>query len=146
MTSTNNTKKNLSVVYSFEGRWEGPLRRGEISVFFRKRRPREIPEKVFFYVGVPIKSIIGFAKVTSVSEISLEEAIMIRGSGAITEVELEKYIGRGGSVNSIHIDGLNIFDRPVPLVELKEDFGFNPPQSFSILDASFEDALLESAK
>jgi predicted transcriptional regulator len=146
MTSTTNTKKNLSVVYSFEGRWEDPLRRGEISVFFRKRRPREAPERVFFYVGVPIKSIIGFAKIKSVSEVSLGEAISLRGFGAITEEELVKYIGRDGRVFAIRFDNFKLFSRPTSLADLNKEFGFNPPQSFSIVDASFEDALLEGAE
>lgn len=146
MTSTTNTRKSLSVVYSFEGRWEDPLRRGEVSVFFRKRRPRETPERVFFYVGAPIKAIIGFAKVESVIEVSLGEALSLRESGAITEKELEKYIGHGGNVFAIEVDDLKIFSRPAPLDDLSKEFGFNPPQSFSIVDASFEDALLEGAK
>jgi predicted transcriptional regulator len=146
MTSTNNTKKNLSVVYSFEGRGEGPLRRGEISVFFRKRRPIKLPDKVFFYIGVPVKSIVGFSTVGSITEVSLEEAKLFRNDGAITENELIEYIGHNGTVHAIRIGKPVLFDQPKRLSDLNAKFGFNPPQSFSILEASFEGALVGSAE
>lgn len=146
MTSTNNTKKNPSVVYSFEGRWEEPLRRGEICVFFRKRRPIKLPGKVFFYIGVPVKAIIGFATVKDIKEVSLEDAKLLRGEGAITENELIKYIGLNGRVHAIRIGNLDLFGRPRTLSDLNAEFGFNPPQSFSIVDESFEDVLLGSAE
>lgn len=146
MTSTNNTKKNPSVVYSFEGRWEEPLRRGEICVFFRKRRPIKLPGKVFFYIGVPVKAIIGFATVEDIKEVSLEEAKLFRDEGAITENELIKYIGIDGVVHAIRIGNIDLFARPRTLSDLNAEFGFNPPQSFSIVDESFEDILLGSAE
>ncbi|TBD87038.1 hypothetical protein [Rhizobium ruizarguesonis] len=146
MTSMTNTKKNPSVIYSFEGRWEDLLRRGEIGVFFRKRRPIKLPDKVFFYIGVPIKAIIGFARVESINEVSLDEAILLRIEGAITENELIKYIGQGGKVHAIRIGKLVLFDKVRALADLNTEFGFNPPQSFSIVDASFENVLLESAE
>ena len=145
MTSTTNIKKNPSVVYSFEGRWEGPLRRGEIGVFFRKRRPIKTPGKVFFYIGVPVKAIIGFADVKSIGEASLKEAMLMKSDGSITEDELIKYIGDNGIVHAIRIGKLEFFDQAHKLDNLNAQFGFNPPQSFSILDSSFEDVLLGSA-
>lgn len=138
--------KSTSVVYSFEGRWEEALRKGQVRVFFRKRRPTKLPQRVFFYVGAPVKSIIGFADVEGINCTSLSEAIEIRGHGAITENELIKYIGQGGQVNAIRVSIPTIFAKAVDLSELKEHYSFNPPQSFSILDDSFEAALMGISK
>lgn len=133
---------NPPVIYSFDGRWEEPLRRGDVRVFFRKRRPVRMPSRVFIYLGVPVKAIIGSAKVESISAVTLDEAIAIRRDGAITENELIKYIGDKGSVHAIRIDEIKIFTKAFSLDELNRDFNFNPPQSFSIMSAEIEGALL----
>lgn len=137
---------NASVVYSFEGRWEDALRKGGVRVFFRKRRPTKLPRRVFFYVGVPVKAIIGYAEVESISSTSLSEAVAIRNLGEISENELTKYIGQRGSVNAIRISSPIIFAKPICLSALKEQFSFNPPQSFSILGDDFEAALIGKEK
>lgn len=140
MTAT--TKNGGSVVYSFEGRWEEPLRQGEVRVFFRKRRPTKLPKRVFLYVGVPVKAIIGFAEVEGIVSTSLSDAVAIRSQGAITENELIRYIGQAGQVHAIKIGLPTLFSKAITLSDLKENFRFNPPQSFSIMSDSFEETLL----
>lgn len=146
MTSTRKTPNNRSVIYSFQGRWEQLLRSGDIRVFFRKRRPIRLPERVFIYVGVPVKAVIGFAAVESIFEVSLSQAKAMASEGRISAFELEKYIGHEGAAHAIRIDEVVLFENPRTLSHLNQNFGFNPPQSFSIVDASLEGALLGSAK
>lgn len=138
--------KGASVVYSFNGRWEEVLRKGSVRVFFRKRRPTKLPKRVFFYVGVPVKAIIGYAEVEGICNTSLGEAVAIRKLGEITESELIRYIGQRGNVSAIRISPPIIFTKPVDLAALKEQFSFNPPQSFSILSDDFEAALIGKEK
>lgn len=138
--------ENPSVIYSFDGRWEEPLRRGEVRVFFRKRRPVRIPSRVFIYLGVPVKAIIGSAKVKSIKSVTLKEAIDERSDGAITENELIKYIGDKEYIHAIRIDHVKLFTRSFKLDELSRDFSFNPPQSFSIASTEIENALLGLSK
>ena len=133
--------KKLPVIYSFQGRWEESIRRGDVRVFFRKRRPVKLPGRVFFYIGSPVKSVIGCSDVEAVNEVTLCEAISIRRDGAITENELIEYIGKGGSVYAIWIGVPMVFSEPYLLEDMKREFGFNPPQSFSIVDDVFELAL-----
>ena len=146
MTSTRKTEESLSVIYSFQGRWAQLLRHGNIGVFFRKRRPIRLPGKVFIYIGVPEKAVIGFANVKSIDEVNISQARAMAKDGGISEAELVKYIGNDGVVHAIHNDNINIFQWPIELSFLKKNFGFNPPQSFSIVSASLEGALLGSAK
>ena len=137
-------EKFRSVVYSFNGRWEEPLSSGEVKVFFRKRRPVINPSRVFFYIGVPVKKVIGFADVTIVEPVDLAAAIRIKRSGAISENELIAYIGQVGTVNAIWIGKPTIFQRPFPISDLHELYGFNPPQSFSNVSTEFEGYLLSA--
>lgn len=128
-------KSAKSVVYSFEGRWESELQRNHIKVFFRKRRPIELPENVYFYVGVPVKAIIGYAEISKIEAVNLEQAIALCGPGKITANELLNYIGREGRVNAIWIENIKIFDQYLGLEDLRDSANFNPPQSFSYVDA-----------
>jgi predicted transcriptional regulator len=112
-------------------------------VFFRKRRPVEFPGRVFLYVGVPNKAIIGFADVDSINEVNLEQAKSLQDDGCITESELVRYIGESGQVYAITICEPVLFSEDWQLRDLKEFYGFNPPQSFSIIDLDFEKSLLE---
>lgn len=133
------TSDRRSVVYSFEGRWREPLERGDVEVFFRKRRPVHTPENAYFYVGVPVKQIIGGAPVKAIEPVNLRDALSMTEAGAITREELEKYIGEGGSVHAIWIGEPTIFQQPLDLDLLNERVGFNPPQSFSIVTPELND-------
>jgi len=144
--TTQKKASNASVVYSFEGRWKDAILHGEVRVFFRKRRPTRLPARVFFYIGAPVKSVIGFADVEGISSVSLVEAIAIRDQGAISESELKRYIGQDGQVNAIRIGIPTILTEPLQLSDLKERFSFNPPQSFSIVSDAFEATLMGISK
>lgn len=139
-------EKVKSVVYSFEGRWKASLTAGEVKVFFRKRRPVDTPSRVFIYVGVPVKKIIGFAEVKKVEPIKLSSAIKIKKIGAITESELTSYIGRDKTVHAIWIDELTLLPDHFTLSDLNERHGFNPPQSFSNVSQDLESYLLGGLK
>lgn len=138
------TERSGSVIYSFNGRWEEALCSGNVRVFFRKKRPVTLPERVFFYVGVPVKRIIGYAYIDDIDLVNFNEAVSIRHQGCITENELIKYIGSGGSVYALKIRKTVIFRVPIDLEYLSEEFGFNPPQSFSNVSNRFERRLLEN--
>jgi len=103
-----------------------------------------LPKRVFFYVGVPAKRIVGYAYIDAIDLVDFKEAISIRDQGCITENELIKYIGRAGSVYALKIGEAVIFKTPIDLEYLNEEFGFNPPQSFSNVSDSLERRLLEN--
>lgn len=145
MTETE-LEKTGSVIYSFDGRWEEPLVAGEVKVFFRKRRPVITPSRVFIYVGVPVKKVIGFSDVEKIEAVDLEAARKIKTSGAITESELTSYIGQEGKVSAIWIGKLTLFTEPFTLTELNQRHGFNPPQSFSKVSPDFEEFLFAAAR
>ena len=138
--------KNRSVVYSFGGRWEDALRANKVKIFFRKRRPVITPDRVFFYVGVPVKAIIGFAEVKSIVSVDLVSAKKMKNEAAITDKELSEYVGNGTSVYAISVDNLRIFPRALSLEFLSDRAGFNPPQSFSKLTDDLANLLSGAVK
>lgn len=132
-----------AVVYSFNGRWIDALRKNSVRVFFRKRRPVRLPGRVFLYIGVPVKAIIGIATVTDINRVDLAQAIEISKDGSITHDELHKYIGVG-SVYAIHIRDVEIFDPYVKLSSIQDRYGFNPPQSFSYVGSELGQYLMKA--
>lgn len=136
--------ENYSVIYSFNGRWEKPLVHKKVKVFFRKRRPVLPPDRVFFYVGVPVKKIIGFADLNFIEKVGISEAMNYKDEGCITDSELESYIGSEGCVFAIHLKEATIFKNPLNLESLRNEFNFNPPQSFSNVSSDFERRLVEN--
>lgn len=136
------SQQEISVVYSFESRWDTILRSGAVNVFFRKRRPRVVPKLVFFYVGSPIKAIVGYADVVSITEVNLEEARNLSSHASIGDEELKSYITQNGKVHAIKIGAPTVFEKGHDYHQLKRERNFNAPQSFLILDKEFERHLL----
>ena len=131
-----------SVIYSFQSRWENPLKSGNIKVFFRKTKPRSQPQKVYFYLGSPIMQIIGYSKVKKIEAISLEQSKSLLSAGMISEKELFKYIGNVGRVYAFWIEESFILPAPIPGIILNQRFGFHPPQSFCHINRSMEEFIL----
>jgi len=135
-----------TVIYSFNGRWEKPLREGKVRVFFRKRCPVSTPNRIAFYVGVPIKEIIGYANLERIDLVNLQGAIAMKHKGCISDSELLSYIGGTGEVHALHIGPPILLPRPLHLQNLSAEYDFNPPQSFSYPSQKLEEAIFRSAK
>lgn len=146
MIKQKNERKLHSVVYSFAGRWHLPLSAGEVQVFFRKRRPVSTPSRVFFYVGVPVKKIIGFAEIERIESVDIKAALAVRSNGAISEKELVSYIGEDGIVSAIWISTPNLLPEPLDLIGLRQHCNFNPPQSFCNVSDDLHEYLMENKK
>ncbi len=135
-----------SVVYSFFNRWEEPLRSEKVRVFFRKRFPSKLPDRVYFYIGAPVKSVIGSARVSEIKRLSAKDALDLSSLGCIPKTELANYLGDRESVGAIYLDEFDFFPRPVELVEIENVMSFSPPQNFQNLDADEERMLRELAR
>ncbi|TIX93551.1 hypothetical protein [Rhizobium sp. P44RR-XXIV] len=135
-----------SVVYSFFSRWEEPLRSENVRVFFRKRFPSKLPNRVYFYIGAPVKSIIGSASVSDIKRLHVQEALDLSSLGCITKAELANYLGERESVGAIYLDDFEFFPRPVGLLQIENVISFSPPQNFQNLDAEEEQMLKELAR
>lgn len=101
-----------------------------MSVFFRKVRPIRQPKTTFFYVGSPIKQIVGYAQISRIERVNLEQAKSIQNAAKISEEELERYFGETSAVHAIWISNHHIFEEPFGLEKLTALFGISAPQNF----------------
>ena len=131
-----------SVIYSFQSRWENSLKSSKIKVFFRKKKPKLQPPRIYFYVGSPTKKIIGFSKVIKIQNVNLDEAKLFSSHGKISEKELISYIGCKGNVYAFWIETPTIFATSIEGPVLNSLFGFNPPQSFCNMRTGMEEFIL----
>lgn len=125
-----NDADQTSIIYSFKDKWRRPLEDGEISVFFRKRPPRVTCKRVYFYVGNPTSSIIGWAPIERIEVLNTEIALDLCHQGGIDRDELRKYLNNSSEVGAIFISNPHIYKAPLSTAELRRIFNFHPPQNF----------------
>lgn len=138
---SNEERSGESVVYSFFQKWENPLRAGRVRLFFRKRCPVQKPARVYFYVGTPLKALIGSAAVSRIDRVSREEALLLTEKGCISPEELLRYIAHNSSVGVIWIEDFQFFDESIPASTLLAEIGLSPPQNFQKISAEDEAAI-----
>lgn len=133
------------IVYSFRSEWMDPIKSGAVSVFFRSKSPLSKPKCVFIYIGNPVKSIIGKAKVVSISRSPRPDALRLAARGSISESDLDRYIGTRKDVGVITIDDLEIFEREVSADSLSAFVMFHPPQNFQTVSEELEETIYRLA-
>lgn len=138
--------RGRSVVYSFFNKWEAPLKSGKVHLFFRKRFPSKLPDRVYFYIGAPVMSVVGSAKVTKIERVSASQALSLAPRGCIPEAELAKYLADRDSVGAIYMDCFEFFNRPVSADDISSRMVFSPPQNFQNLSAEDEKMLVEMGR
>ena len=131
-----------SVIYSFQSRWEKLLKTRKIKVFFRKKKPKLHPQRIYFYVGWPSMKIIGYSKVIKIQNVNLDEAKLLLSEGKISEEELVKYIGFTDNVHAFWLNKPTILPTPLESSDLNNRFGFTPPQSFCKMQTGMEEYIL----
>jgi predicted transcriptional regulator len=132
-----------AVVYSFKAKWDRLIRKGDINLFFRKNAPSTVPRRVYFYVGAPIKQIVGWAEITDIALVAKEEAFGLAGAGAIDVDELRTYLANRSSVSVIRTRKITLLTNPVTLHEVQQKLVFHPPQSFCQLTEDDENVIQE---
>lgn len=139
-------RADYSVVYSFFNKWEEPLRGGRVHVFFRKRFPSRLPQRVYFYIGAPVMAVVGSARITKIERVSVEQALELSDKGCIPKAELTRYLGDRDSVGAIHMDDFSFFKNPVSADALASSIVFSPPQNFQNLSNDDEEVLMELSR
>ena len=129
--SRNKADISETVVFSFEDRWKQPILGNEVNVFFRKRVPTSsVPRQVLFYISSPTSSIVGFARILSIAKVTKAVAVEHRLAGAISELELTRYMSNRDDIHMITMADQHIFGHQVPLAKLLSLGIFHPPQNF----------------
>lgn len=126
--------KEKNVIYSFKGKWLEPILNGHVGTFFRKRFPKEKPDRVYLYIGSPTSAIIGWAEVISLNRAETSIAISMSEDGAIDRSELSEYLNGATSVGVFKLGKINLFDNYLSVSDVRRVFNFHPPQNFVQID------------
>ncbi len=146
LTPSFNPQNAESVAYSFKAKWLNLIQQNQIKLFFRKNAPAKKPDRVYFYVGSPHKSIVGLAKITSIDWVSKDEALALCNEGCIDHSELDIYIGHKNKVHVIRIGQIFLFNSFACLDQIQQRVIFHPPQSFCFVSSIDEEIFQELGK
>ena len=106
---------------------------GSKTVELRRRFPVAAPSGTiaYIYATSPVKAMIGTAEIRDVLKLPIKQIWREFKSVAFIERDkFEKYFEGLEHGFALVFDDAKAFSRPLPLSELREKFGFEPPQSF----------------
>lgn len=125
--------RDHDVVLSIRPRYTSRILAGEKTVELRRRFPVSAPKGtiVYIYSTSPERAMVGLAEIASVQKLELEE-IWRRYAGAaqIERAEFDSYFEGLDQGLALELESVRPFETPLSLFELRERFGFEPPQSF----------------
>ena len=121
------------VVLSIKPIYSDRILAGDKTIELRRRFPVEAPHGAIAYIysSSPVKAMVGTASIGDVLRLPVAQIWAEFGGLAFIERPLfDKYFEGLEYGYAIVFDGVKSFSRPLPLDELREKFGFEPPQSF----------------
>jgi len=126
-------KPQRDVVLSIKPIYSEKILAGQKTVELRRRFPVAVPHGALAYIysTSPVKAMVGTASIRDVLKLPVEKIWTEFESAAFIERPLfEKYFEGLDYGYALVFDDVKSFTRPLPLHELREKFGFEPPQSF----------------
>lgn len=126
-------KPQRDVVLSIKPIYSEKILAGHKTVELRRRFPVSAPSGALAYIysTSPVKAMVGTASIRDVLKLPVEQIWTEFESTAFIERSLfDKYFEGLDHGYALVFDDVRSFSRPLPLHELREKFGFEPPQSF----------------
>lgn len=126
-------KPQRDVVLSIKPVYSEKILAGQKTVELRRRFPVAAPQGALAYIysSSPVKAIVGTASIRDVLKLPIEQIWTEFETKAFIERPLfDKYFEGLDYGYALVFDDVKSFTRPLPLHELREKFGFEPPQSF----------------
>lgn len=120
------------VVLSIKPVYSEKILAGQKTVELRRRFPVAAPHgaMAYIYSSSPVKAMVGAASIRDVLKLPIEQIWTKFESTAFIERPLfDKYFEGLDYGYALVFDHAKSFTRPLPLHELREKFGFEPPQS-----------------
>lgn len=126
-------KPQRDVVLSIKPVYSEKILAGQKTVELRRRFPVAVPygALAYIYSSSPVKAIVGTVSIRDVLKLPVEQIWTEFEATAFIERPLfDKYFEGLDYGYALVFDDVKSFTRPLPLQELREKFGFEPPQSF----------------
>ena len=126
-------KRRRDVVLSIKPAYSEKILTGEKTVELRRRFPIATPRgtSAYIYSTSPVQAMVGTASIRDVVKLPIEQIWARFESTAVIERPLfDKYFDGLEDGYAIVFDDVTCFTQPLLLGELRNKFGFKPPQSF----------------
>ncbi|MEX5578273.1 helix-turn-helix domain-containing protein [Pseudophaeobacter sp. A-200-2] len=126
-------KPQRDVVLSIKPVYTEKILEGRKTVELRRRFPVSAPNGTLAYIysTSPVKAMVGTAAIRDVLKLPVEQIwAEFESTAFIARDKFEKYFDGLEHGFALVFDDVKTFSRPLPLSELREKFGFEPPQSF----------------
>lgn len=126
-------KAQRDVVLSIKPIYSEKILEGRKTVELRRRFPVSAPSGALAYIysTAPVKAMVGTACIRNVLKLPVEQIwTEFESTAFIERDQFDKYFEGLDHGFALVFDDVRAFSRPLPLSELREKFGFEPPQSF----------------
>ena len=126
-------KPQRDVVLSIKPLYSEKILAGKKTVELRRRFPIAVPRGTLAYIysTSPVKAMVGTALIRNVLKLPVEKIwTEFKDTAFIERPHFDEYFDGLDHGFALLFDGLKTFPRHLPLSELREKFGFEPPQSF----------------
>ena len=127
------TEPHRDVVLSIRPKFSSRIISGEKTVELRRRFPVSVPKGTiaYIYATSPERAMVAVAEISSVRKLAIEEIWCRYADVAYIErPEFERYFEGLEKGFALEFANVRPFETPVDLTNLRERFGFEPPQSF----------------
>lgn len=121
------------VVLSIKPAFSERILDGRKTVELRRRFPVSAPNGTLAYIysTSPVKAMVGTAAIRDVLKLPVEQIwTEFEATASIERDQFNAYFDGLEQGFALVLDDAKAFSRPLPLSELREKFGFEPPQSF----------------
>lgn len=126
-------KPQRDIVLSIKPVYSEKILEGRKTVELRRRFPVSGPNGTLAYIysTSPAKAMVGTASIRDVLKLPVEQIwTEFESTAFIERAQFDKYFDGLEHGFALVFDDVKTFSRPLPLSELREKFGFEPPQSF----------------
>jgi len=140
------SRPKRDVVLSIRPQYSDKIFEGKKTVELRRRFPVSAPRGTIAYIysTSPVRAMVGSTEIENVIKLPISEIWKQYGKMAqITKGDFNDYFAGAKEGFALKISNARPFSRPVNLSELRDRFGFEPPQSFlyatSVLRTALQD-------
>ena len=136
------------VVLSIRPQYSAKIMEGRKTVELRRRFPVSAPSgtMAYIYSTSPVRAMVGIAEIKDVLKLPVQQIWSeFEDTAFIQRHDFDRYFHGLEFGFALLFEEVKPFSRPVPLTELREKFGFEPPQSFLYASRDLRKALRDEA-
>ncbi|MDQ0422997.1 putative transcriptional regulator/DNA-binding XRE family transcriptional regulator [Peteryoungia aggregata LMG 23059] len=136
------------VVLSIRPQYSEKILDGQKTVELRRRFPVSAPSGTvaYIYSTSPVRAIVGIAEIRDVLKLPVKQIWSeFEDAASIERGDFDNYFQGVDFGFVLMFEDVKPFSRPVPLSELREKYGFEPPQSFLYASRDLRKALRDEA-